>query len=239
MTQYSPAWAHGELQEIFPNIFFVMGTNITTHEGVELQHSCNMVVVKHGNELTLINTVRLNDKGLAALDNVGHVTNVVRIGAFHGRHDAFYLDRYSAKLWALKGMQHANEKITDVELTPQSQMPFPNCALFVFETSIHPEGILHLNQEGGILITCDSVKNWTAIDEFFSEQTGKLYENLGFLGTATISKIWQQACQIQAQDFARLKLLSFKHLLSAHGEPLLKVADEKLAKTIKQEFKIE
>jgi hypothetical protein len=238
VTQYSPAWPHGDLKEVFPNIFFVMGTNITTHEGIELQHSCNMVVVKNANELTLINTVRLNDVGLAALDNLGHVANVVRIGAFHGRHDAFYLDRYSSKLWALKGVEHDNKKSTDIELITNGKMPFPDCSIFVFETSTQPEAILHVNREGGILITCDSVKNWNIIDEFFSEQTGKLYDKLGFLGAATISKIWQQACNIQAQDFARLKLLTFKHLLSAHGEPLLNNAYEKLSSTIKQEFEI-
>lgn len=238
MAQYSPAWAHGELKEVFPNIYFVMGTNVTTHEGIALQHSCNMVIVKNGNELSLINTVRLNDQGLAALDDLGQVTNVVRIGAFHGRHDAFYLDRYPAKLWALKEMKHDNNKSTDCELIVNGKMPFPDCSLFFFETSIHPEGILHIKQEGGILVTCDSVKNWTCIDDYFSEETGKLYQELEFLGSATISKIWQQACQIQAQDFARLKILSFKHLISAHGEPLRDVAFEKLALTIKQEFEV-
>ena len=198
-----------------------------------------MVVVKHANELTLVNTVRLNDKGLAALDKLGKVTNVVRIGAFHGRHDAFYLDRYQAKLWALKGVKHDNKKYTDIELIADGKMPFPDCSLFVFETSVQPEAIFHVNREGGILITCDSVKNWTTIDAFFSEETGKLYENLGFFGVATISKIWQQACAIQAQDFARLKSLHFKHLLSAHGEPLLNEAYEQLAITIKKEFGIE
>jgi len=53
-----------------------------------------MVVIKNANVLTLINTVRLNENGLAALDNLGQVTNVMRIGAFHSRHDAFYLERY-------------------------------------------------------------------------------------------------------------------------------------------------
>ncbi|MCS5707793.1 hypothetical protein CC99x_002630 [Candidatus Berkiella cookevillensis] len=238
MTQYSPAWPHGDLKEVFPNIFFVMGTNLTTHEGTKLQHSCNMVVVKNANELTLINTVRLNDEGLAALEKLGHIANVVRIGVFHGRHDAFYLDRYSAKLWALKGVKHENNKFTNNELITNGKMPFPDCSLFVFKTSIHPEAILHINREGGILITCDSIKNWITVDKFFSEETGKLYEKLGFLGMATISKIWQQACNIQAQDFAGLKLLTFKHLLSAHGEPLFNNAYEKLAVTIQQEFGI-
>lgn len=234
--KYSPAWPHGDFKEIFPNIFFVMGTNITTHEGTELQHSNNMVVVRNGNELTLINTVRLNDIGLSVLDNLGHVANVVRIGAFHGRHDAFYLDRYSAKLWALKGAKHDHGKSTDIELVPGGRMPFSDCSLFVFESSLYPEAILHINREEGILIACDSIKNWVEVDKFFSEETGKLYQHLGFLGSATISKVWQQACHINPQDFIRLKSLNFKHLLSAHGEPLLNDANEKLSLTIKEEF---
>lgn len=236
MTEYSPAWAHGELKAIFPNIYFVMGTNKTTHEGTALQHSCNMVVVKHGDTLTLINTVRLDEQGLAALDQLGRVTNVVRIGAFHGRHDAFYLDRYSAKLWALKGMEHEHNKRTDIELIPNGVMPFPDCDLFVFETSVFPEGILHINREGGILITCDSVKNWTEIDPYFSVETGKLYHQLGFIGEASISKIWQQACKVKVDDFNKLNGLTFKHLISAHGEPLRDDAHEKLAETIQKEF---
>lgn len=238
MTQYSPAWPHGPIKEVFPHIFFVMGTNITTHEGMELQHSGNMIIVRNGNALSLINTVRLDEQGLAVLDSLGEVTHVVRIGAFHGRHDAFYLDRYKAKLWALPSVQHDHNKYTDIDLIPHGTMPFPDCALFVFETSTHPEAILHINREGGILITCDSVKNWTRIDEFFSESTRKLYTKIGFLGEATISKIWQQACQVQAADFARLKQLSFKHLISAHGDPLLNDAYEKLSITIQQEFGI-
>lgn len=50
---YSPAWPHSTIKEIFPNVFFVMGTNKTTHNGVELQHSRNMVIVRNANKLSL------------------------------------------------------------------------------------------------------------------------------------------------------------------------------------------
>lgn len=236
MSTYSPAWPHSDLKEIVPNIFFVRGANKVTYDGVNLQHSRNMVVVRHDKKLTLINTVRLDEKGLTALDKLGEVENIVRIGAFHGRDDAFYLDHYEAKLWALNGMNHDSGKQTDIELVPGGQMPFPRCSLFIFETSVHPEGILHLDQEGGILITCDSIKNWLAPDEFFSAETAKLYEEQGFFGPATISDVWQQACQVQASDFTRLKTLSFRHLLSAHGDPLLNHAYEQVSETIKKEF---
>ena len=79
---YSPAWSHSEIKEIFPNIFFITGTNITHHNNVELQHSRNMIIIRNNDKLSLINTVRLDDKGLAALDALGKVKNIIRIGSF-------------------------------------------------------------------------------------------------------------------------------------------------------------
>ena len=43
---------------------------------------------------------------------------------------------------------------------------------------------------------------------------------------------------VKASDFKRLKELSFKHLLSAHGEPLLYTAYQDVLTTIKQEYGI-
>lgn len=235
---YSPVCSHGKIKEIFPNIFFVMGTNITNYNNSELQHSRNMVIVRNDNKLSLINTVRLNDVGLQNLDDLGQVENIIRIGAFHGRDDAFYLDRYNAKLWALNGMKHNDNRLTDIWLIPNNQMPFPTCSLFIFETSLHPEGLLHIDQEGGILITCDSIKNWLSPDQFFSAETANLYQEQGFFGAASISKVWQQACNVNVSDFIRLKNLKFNHLISAHGDPLLNTAYECVSKTIKQEYGI-
>ncbi|RZI45179.1 hypothetical protein [Candidatus Finniella inopinata] len=232
---YSPAWPHSKINEIFPNIFFVTGTNITHHNNVELQHSRNMIIIRDDGNLSLINTVRLDDKGLAELDALGKVKNVIRIGAFHGRDDAFYLNRYDSKLWALKEMKHANNRQTDIELVPNGQMPVTNCSLFIFETSNYPEGILHIDQEGGILITCDSIKNWVSPDQFFSTETAEMYKEQGFFGTASVSNVWKQACNVNFSDFVKLKTLTFRHLLSAHGEPLLNNAYELVSKTIKQE----
>jgi len=228
MIQYTPAWSHGEIQEVFPDIFFVMGTNIIHHDGVELQFSRNMIIVRNKGELTLINTVRLDDKGLQALDSLGKVAHVIRIGAFHGRDDAFYLDRYHAKLWAIKGMLDEHGHRTDVELTPTTSLPFPQASMFVFETSVHPEGIVHIAREGGILITCDSIKNWTVVDPYFSPSTGTLYQEQGFIKSADVSSIWKEATQVKASDFERLKTFTFRHLLSAHGEPLINDAYEKV-----------
>lgn len=212
---------HGHIEKIFPDIYFVMGTNKTVHDGVELQHSCSMVIVRDGNELTLINTIKLTAEGLKELDALGIVKNVVRIGAFHGKNDAFYIDRYDAKFWALEGMVDQHGKHTDVVLTADGPTPFPRCTVITFETSKHPEAMLYIDTNDGILVTCDSIKNWIEADEYFSPETTKLYREQGQFGMAQLSSIWLKACDTKRSDFDKLESISFKHLISAHGNPLL------------------
>jgi hypothetical protein len=233
--QYTPQWEHGAITEIFPNIFFVMGTNKAHYEGVDIQTSRNMIIVKNGDEITLINTVRLDEAYLKIIESMGKVKNIVKIGSFHGRDDAFYLDRYKAKLWALKGMTHDNGVKTDIDLVPNGKMPFPDSSLFVFEATTQPEGIIHIDRDGGILITCDSIKNWTHIDNYFSEQTGKAFMQQGLIKSANVDTVWVNAMHPKLHDFKRL-LASFKfqNLLSAHGQPLLNSAYTQVSQSIDQ-----
>ncbi len=228
---------HGSIEQMFSDVYFVTSTNKTTFEGVELQHSCTMTIIKNGKDLTLINTVPLTEEGLRELDALGTVKNVVKIGAFHGKNDAFYLDRYdNAKFWALKGMTDQNGKAIDAELTIDGPMPFPHCSVIMFKTSKFPEAMLHFDMHGGILITCDSIKNWLGPDEYFSKETGKLYQEQGFYGVASISSIWLQACETKQSDFDTLRLLSFKHLITAHGKPLVDNAYECVMATLDKTF---
>lgn len=231
-NEYSPAWSHSPIKEIFSDIFFVTGTNITQHDGVILQHSRNMIIIRNQGKLSLINTVRLTKSGLDELSSLGEVQNIIRIGSFHGRDDAFYLDHYHAKLWALPDMIHENNRKADYILTPNGLMPFANCKVFIFNSSRFPEAVLHIGQDNGILITCDSIKNWLAPDEFFSDSTASLYEKQKIFGCATINDIWMQATQIDKSELHCLKELDFHHLLSAHGEPLLNNAYEHVTKTL-------
>lgn len=231
-NKYSPVWSHSQIKKIFSDIFFVTGTNITQHDGVILQHSRNMVIVRSKGKLSLINTVRLTKSGLDELNLLGEIQNVIRIGSFHGRDDAFYLDHYHAKLWALPDMVHESNREADYILTSDGLMPFANCAIFIFSSSRFPEAVLHIGQDNGILITCDSIKNWLTRDEFFSDSTALLYEKQNIFGCATINDMWMQATQINKSELHHLKEFDFCHLLSAHGEPLLNNAYEEVAKTL-------
>jgi hypothetical protein len=227
--EYSPAWPHGELEEVFPDIFFVTGTNRTHHAGSDLQTSRGMVAVRERDGLTLVNTVRLDEDGLRQLESLGSIAHVVRLGAFHGRDDPFYRDRYQAKLWALPGSMHADGREADRALDPHGALPLRDAELFVFASAKYPEAALLLRRDSGILITCDAVQNWVVVDRYFSRETGAQFMTQGLIRSVNIPSTWLGACAPDASDFRRLLALEFRHLMSAHGEPLLHDAHSRLS----------
>jgi hypothetical protein len=93
MGELLPALPHGRIEEVFPDVFFVTGTMKTVLMGAHWHFSRNMTIVRDGDALTLINTVRLDEPSLAELEKLGRVANVVKIGSLHGRDDAFYVSR--------------------------------------------------------------------------------------------------------------------------------------------------
>ncbi len=216
MPSYSPAWPHGPLVEAFPDVYYVVGTNKTRHDGFDIQTSRTMTVLRDGTGLTLINTVRLDDAGLRGLAALGEVRHVVRLGAFHGRDDAFYCDRHGATLWALPAA------VPTATRTLAEGGPFPvaACDPFVFTSARFPEAAVVLARAGGILITCDAIQNWTRVDEFFSRECGEQFTAQGLIRAANIPSTWLGACQPSVSDFHRLLTRPFRHLISGHGEPL-------------------
>lgn len=238
MSELAPALPHGDIQQVFADVFFVTGTMQTMLMGAHWHFSRNMTIVREGSSLTLINTVRLNDAGLAQLDALGTVKNVVKIGALHGLDDAFYKQRYGATVWAPAGMPHQNGVVTDKLLDPGEEMPFAGASVFVFEATKLPECIVRIDREGGILVACDALQNWVGPDAFFSEESRKMMTDMGFFQTANIGPVWMKVNEPQAQDFVRLRELSFRHVLCGHGVPLRDTAREAFQARFSQVFSV-
>jgi hypothetical protein len=238
MDQLPPALPHGQLREIFAGVFFVSGAMETVLRGVHWHFSRNMTVVRERDALTLINSVRLNDAGLAQLDALGRVANVVKIGSMHGRDDAFYKARYGATIWGLPGMQHEHGLTTDKELASDGETPFAGCSVFRFRTTKLLECILHIDRAGGILVACDALQNWLAPDEFFSDESRAMMADMGFFQPANLGPLWMQINKPLGQDFVRLREWSFRHVLCGHGAPLRDSAKEAYTATFQRVFGI-
>ncbi|KTD53681.1 hypothetical protein Lsan_4091 [Legionella santicrucis] len=236
MSGYSPVWPHGEIIEEFEGIYVVRGSNITYFEDKKIQHSRNMTIIESNGDLALINTVRLNEDELRKLDELGSVKHVIRIGAFHGRDDRFYLDRYNACLWTVQpeGQEDTLSYPTTQYLKDADELPIKNTHFFIFKNSAPAEGFLHIDTNEGIIISCDSIKNWVEVDQFFSEETARMAISQGEIAKARISPIWLHATGVQGGDFEPLLKLKFKHLISAHGDVLRNTAYEDINNSVRQ-----
>ena len=219
MSQFNALMPHGRIEEVFPDVFFVMGTMRNVFFGSMWQFSRNMIVVRHDGELSLINAVRLDEEGLKALEALGTVKHVVKIGSMHGHDDAFYLDRYGAKMWALPGMPHDEGVSVDEEISADN-LPFP-ATIFTFEQTKLPEAILFLDRGGEtVAIACDALQNWTGPDEYMDAETIEKMEGFNFFTPANCGPAWMQVNEPKPGDFERLKKVSFQHALCGHGVPL-------------------
>lgn len=147
---------HGDLEEIGEGVYWVHGS---MRMGPGMRISRNMTVIKSGEELTVVNAVRLNSAGEARLEELGEVAHVVKIGFFHGIDDHYYLRRFGARYWALPGGTRDQDP-NPHEILTTDHLPIPDAELFVFEETKQPEGALLIHRIRGILITCDAVQNW-------------------------------------------------------------------------------
>lgn len=237
MTTHAEALPHSEISEPLKDIFFVTGTRHWDFMEMKWHFSRNMTVVRDGDALSLFNAVRLDAAGLAALEALGTIKNVVQVGGLHGVDDAFYRDRYGATYWAQPGAGQAGVPV-DKELVVGGEMPVSGAEMFAFETTKVPEAIFRLDRDGGVLIACDALQNWCTHDEFFSEQSVEVMSGMGFFTPTNVGPVWMQAAEPGAADFERLKQMSFEHVFCGHGTPVHGAAFDKYAETFKRLFNV-
>jgi hypothetical protein len=221
MTEFPPLLPHGVLEEIMPDVFYVRGQIQIPANDVVYSSSRNMYVLRSEGLLTLVNSIRLDEAGLKDIESLGTIRHLVKLGAFHGRDDAFYIDQYDLTFWTPPQMTFSRGEETNEFLQPNKIGPCADSSVFLFDTPKHPEAILHLARHDGIILTCDSIQNNIAPDEYFNQAGIDMKRRNGFFKPAGIGPGWLKAAAPSPKDFERLKTLQYQHLLSAHGDPLL------------------
>lgn len=231
MNDFPAAQAHGPITEVFPDVFMVTGS-FRFAPGLGITR--NMVIVRQGEELVLVNSVRLSPEGEARLAELGKVRHVLKIGAFHGLDDPYTKSRFGANLWAPPGSRYKSGLAVDHELRP-GESPLSGATVFPFSGGKRPEVAILLERDGGVLLTCDSYQNWTTFDGCTA--LGKLMMRAMGFGPTLIGGPWVKAMGPGVRaDLDRLLELPFLHLLSGHGTPLRNDAKPGLVNAIRRRF---
>lgn len=213
---YPPAYPHDKIQSLYPGVFLLHGS-IKMGPGMRMNR--NMVILQNGPELILINPVRMNEEGLAALDLLGSVSKIIRLGDFHGLDDEFYLNRYNCEFWAQQGQATYKSPSPTKIIGASTTGPIKNSEFFIFESAIFPEAAL-LIKEHRLLITTDSIQ-YHADWSYFSWFTKLVFKLLGFKVGLNIGGPWLKRVTPKGKtlkkDFEALLILDFEAIIAAHG----------------------
>jgi hypothetical protein len=223
-AQFPAAQPHDPIQQVAPDIFFV---GATFRMNPVMNISRNMVIVRTGRELTLLNPIRLSAAGEKALEALGAVKHVVRLGAFHGYDDAYVVKRFNAEFWCQPGSDHYAEPKPDHELKQGGPLPIPDAELFEFTEIKKPECAMLIRRGNGLLVVCDGLQHYGDFSRH-SIVAKLVMPLLGFARRMLVGPIWLKYLTKKGRsvkpDFERMLDLDFDALISAHGTPLMQGA---------------
>lgn len=92
--EYAPIYPHVPIEEIGTDVFMARGS-IKMDPTVRI--TCNMGIIREDGDVTLINPIRLNEDGEKQLKSLGNVRRVIRLGAFHGVDDPYYVEQFTGQ----------------------------------------------------------------------------------------------------------------------------------------------
>ena len=233
---FAPVYAHDPIEQIADDVFMARG-GLKLNPIIKI--SRNMAIVRRGDELTLVNPIRLSEAELRRLDALGTVRHIIRLGAFHGLDDPFYMARYRPTFWCQAGGSTYPEPPIDHVLTEDNELPIDNAKLFCFRNTNQPECALLLATGGGLLLTCDAIQHYGDYSNN-NMPARMIMPFIGFPKTTLIGPVWLKLMTPKGatlrSEFERLFELEFDSLLSAHGTLLDTGAGEAVHAAIARAF---
>lgn len=232
-SDWPAAQPHGAIEEIIQDVFVVHGS---MRMAPLMRIGRNMVICREGDELTLLNPIRLSVTGEAELAKLGRVINIVRLGCFHGLDDRYYADRFGARFWCQPGSKRYEKPAADVELHDDTVLPISDARVLTFRAARTPECVVLIERDGGLLVTCDSVQHYT------NWQRTSLVARLvmryyGFTKSTLVGPLWLKYMTSKggdlSADFDRLLELEFERMISAHGSLLDKDAHAAVERAVR------
>ncbi len=226
------AQRHGPIEQILTDIFVVYGS---MRMAPLMRIGRNMVICRDGDRLTLLNPIRLSAAGEAELEKLGRVTDVVRLGFFHGLDDAYCVHRFGARFWCQPGSNHYAEPSPDAVLNEEAALPIRAARVITFRATRAPEAVVCIERDGGLLVTCDSLQHYAGPSR--ATLVARLVMRwFGYTQATQVSPLWLKYMRsaggdLQA-DFDRILECEFERLISAHGALLDRQAHAAAAQAV-------
>lgn len=192
------------------------------------KYSRNMVILKDGDDLCLVNPVRLDKSEEKKLLELGKIHSILKLGRLHSVDLPYYMDKFSPKLWASSRDSFVQEYKyqIDIDLETNPELPFLDMQIYSFRTTKQNEAIAFLPQDRGIVLACDALVNMKKIDpmaNWLVRTLSKVLPEPTYIGPN-----WFKAMKPSRDDFKEILKFKFDKMIPAHGPILDNGANEKI-----------
>lgn len=208
------------LQKCFSNVWLASRRHeMSIPLGLKIAFSRNMVAVLTPEGWVLLNPVRLSANAESELLAIAPFRHAVRLGAFHGMDDAYYVEHHGLPLWGVPGEQNYTSPAITHPISEAVELPIPGAKVLIFQQATKAECVVLL-PEHRLLVTCDSVQHYEN-DKLISPLGRIVMYPLGFFKHCNIGRFWLKAATPVGgslkPDFERLLKLDFDNLIAGHG----------------------
>jgi hypothetical protein len=228
-TSSSAPRHHGPIEEILTDVFVVRAED---HVAPLARVPRNVTILRRGEDLVVIDGMRLAPETEAHLERLGRVRHLVRLGHAHPRDEAYLEDRWRAPTWA-PPPAHGATPLAD------GHAPFlEGTQVFLFRHAAPGEAALVFEHTGGnVLVTAESVHNCVDL-EGCSLLVGVALHLAGAVGPARLGRRWlvEAGGPSLREDFERLLEHDFAHLVCSRGEPMRGGAREAVRRSVAAVF---
>lgn len=236
-----PITWHTGLTPVLPGRLWTASGATVVGPGAGMYFPATMTIIKEGPHIILVNALRftdeLNDQILALGDGTVHV---VRLGAYHGRADGFWMEKCGerGRLWAL-----AAHKMQDGVVAEELRDGCLPCDAQLFEFDLgRPEAVLVLRPEK-FAVFCDAVLNINSF-QFVSWYARPIILFLGFRSAVNRNDSLYHGWVVKMvgkervrEEYVRMLELDFDSYSSGHGPAMLGGAREKIRDAMKKRLK--
>jgi len=228
---------NGPLLKVFDDVYQVRGSADLIDIIGKPTVGRAMTIIVDGDELHIINSVRVKPETEAEILKLGKIKYVYKLGWNHGMDDPYYVETHGAMFLAMPGMKSRMGIEPHKQLTESTELPLKGSKFFEFKSCIKElEGAIWLERNGGMVVVCDTLTNYA--DPWDGYGIG------GKLAIKTIQgafgshlkplrqKLVKDGSTAKAlgEDIIRLCDMKFDVMFSAHGWPLKPNADATVRK---------
>jgi len=223
--------------KVFDDVYQVRGSaDLLDLVGKPTVGRC-MTIIVEGDELHIINSVRVKPDTEADILKLGKIKHVYKLGANHGLDDPYFVETFGATLWAMPGMKGRMGVEPQKQLTEDAELPMKGTKFMGFKACVKElEGAIWFERHGGMVVVCDTLTNYADPWDGYGTGGKLLIKAIAGSPGTHLSPLRKNLVKQGGtakgfgEDIVRLCDMKFDVMFSAHGWPLKPNADETVRK---------